>query len=500
MKNKLILVLISSWLMLSGTTLAGSLESSTILRGEKPFGEASPAGDAFGSSLAEWNNWVFVGAVREASNRIDPQFQSPLEDGAIYIYKRNGRGELTLQQTIKGNQQSSFLGDRFGAGVLARGGFLFVVSANGGDFGTQVDPFPAFGVPFAFAGAVDVYKLDRKRQQWVWQQQLSSPSPRTGGSYGGRTQSRHLAATPSADMLVVAEPQLFPGVDPQLHTYIYDRTQQQYELTQSIVLEGSNETNQVLAADSIINIDPRHFVITVSRVSLDETGTPLSATNSLQVFKKKGSLLKLEPVQVIEGETTSAAACDQVSSDITGLASARGRVAFAQPCALGGTGRVDIYKAGKQGQLNFEASIEGELPGDRLGASLFGGQESLAFNQNGRQLVIGTSGAVSDPQGPGARNKASVWQLTGQAGWRKVADLNSTSPDALNGGFGSQVLFLRNKQVLVSTADGDVDPLAGSGEVGVFDLPKSKDSDDKSKKSRKSDKSKKSKKSKKSSK
>ena len=88
MKNKLILILISSWLMLSGTALAGSLEPTTILRGEKPFGEATPAGDAFGSSLAEWNNWVFVGAVKEASDRIDPIFQSPLEDGAVHLLKQ----------------------------------------------------------------------------------------------------------------------------------------------------------------------------------------------------------------------------------------------------------------------------------------------------------------------------------------------------------------------------------------------------------------------------
>jgi hypothetical protein len=453
-------------LVLLALPAQAQIASDQTLRGDKPFGDATAFGDAFGGSLAEWRNWVFVTAPREASERGQT-------DGAVYIYRRDrSTGELTLAQTLRSEGSAITFGDRFGTGVVAENGRLMVSHYGILGFDGLTDPRAgtgADGTDFVFAGQDYAYRLNRRTDEWEFTQRIISPTPGTNGSFGGRTQSRHMALNNRGDRLVVGEPVNSEDTTGLLHVYHRDRRSGLFNHVQTVEVDSDTPERDVFAGDSIVAMGNRHIAVSVRELELDELGEPGNASGDVYVYRFSRGFLTESPVQILEGDVIAPGDCE-ITGDVQGMSYGGRRFAMAQSCADGGTGRVDIFKfTGGRTPLRAAGSITGDVPGGLFGSAVFGAQESLAMDSRGRRLVVGSAGILGDAT---PDDRAELYVRTGRDTWTRA---DSFAPDNASNAyryFGSTALFISRDQVAISSMNGVADVLPLTGEVSIYEVPR----------------------------
>ena len=451
-------------LVLLALPAQAQIASDQTLRGDKPFGDATAFGDAFGGSLAQWRDWVFVAAPREASDRGQL-------DGAVYVYRRGRDGSLTLSQTLRSDGSAINFGDRFGTGVVVENGRLMVANYGIDGFTGLTDPRAGTGTDgtdFVFAGQVYAYELNRRTGEWEYTQNIISPTPGTNGSFGGRTQSRHMALNTPGDMLVVGEPVNSAVSTGLMHVYSLDRRSNQFEHVQTIEVDSDSTDRDVFAADSIVALGERHFAVAVREVDLDGNGDAVTAAGDVYIYGMSRRLLTDSPVQILEGDDIAPGDC-AILSDVQGMSFGGRYFAAAQPCADGGLGRVDIYRLGGGATpLSLDGSITGDVAGGLFGSNVFGGQESLAMGPQGGRLVVGSSGLLGngDPD-----DRAELFIRSG-GGWSKADDFTPDNADNAFRNFGSTALFISRDQVAISSMNGEAGVIPLTGEVSVYPVPR----------------------------
>jgi hypothetical protein len=244
---------------------------------------------------------------------------------------------------------SVLFGDRFGSGIEAAGGWLFVGAPNDQDFPGLIDPRegidPNFPQPFLFAGQVHVYRL--QGDAWVYAQTLTSPDPGTYGAFGARTQSSHIALDSKGKTVVIGQENNFAGGKGQLH----------------------------------------------SAGGRDFADDGESAQGYIFVYQAIGSSGKFFELPGDDG-----------------LDAAGGVVAVADPCTTGVAGplagSVSIYRVTGSGPLVFEATIEGDESDLVLGTNFLGSRHTLAVSDSGGRIATATARGRSTAHGPSIRADA----------------------------------------------------------------------------------------------
>ena len=302
------------------------------LTGDDPDGTLHAFGDAYAAAADTWGDWLFVGAPRETTFRDGAHFQ----DGAVYIY-RNVAGSYVFQQKLmRAGSGSAALpfGDRFGAGIAAAGGWLFVASANDQDFPGLVDPREGIDYPpgssFVFAGQVHVYRFNGS--SWDYKQTLRSPSPKSNGSFGARTHASHIALDSKGKVAAIGELNNFFDGSGQIHTYRIKKGSWRY--VQSI--DRPSEDIDTFG-DELVFANDKYLVAGAGDDSADFT----SNEGSIHVYKSKGASGKFfaAPVQSITGPAYDFVDCaDSTGFGQHGLNAAGGIVAVADPCVNGAAG------------------------------------------------------------------------------------------------------------------------------------------------------------------
>lgn len=450
----------------------------------------SPAGkDSFGASVSAFRDtwpgrdWVFVGAPTELSAR-------GKQDGAVYIYERPPGSTFTLFQKILPLQISQGNdGDRLGAGVYAKRGWLFVAVPNYSNYDDVAFWFPTdrpatdSNPYFWFSGRVLVYRF--KNGQWQFVQTLSSAFPRREGQFGARALSSHIALSDHGDILTIGEPDTYASTSPErmgfsrLHVMRLwpFSTGPEWCCDKYIDVAQDTSSHDVLGADSVVSLPGRRFAIDVQirQLASEHNADASSSHGEIWVYapggNQFGDILSPIPVQKIRGQTFAAGSCSERNergllsrAGYEGMASGGRYFAAAQPCADGAAGpragRLDIYRV-RSGHtpLHLETSIEGSAPGAMLGSSLAGGQESVAIDSKGCRMLVGSTVPGTDTR----------LLFRTSAGWQDRARLLPGA--APKPSFGQAVAFpFLPTRALVGIIHGD-SPV-DKGSVLIYEVPR----------------------------
>ena len=436
------------------------LVPDSSLAGDDADGTFSAFGDAFGAGADTWGDWLFVGSPRETAFRDDLDQQ----DGAVYIYRRIA-GTYVFQQklTMAGSAdlvefQSDFfpIGDRFGGGIAAAGGWLFVGAANDQDFPGLDDPRDGLSdtvdlkaPPFYFAGQVHVYKLIGS--SWDFFQTLTAPVPETGGSYGARSQASHIALDSKGKVAVIGELNNFEGAVGQLHTY---RVKQGgWEYVQTIDAPAPLAENDGFADDLVFASDK--YLVAAGGIFSEEDETSQGYIFVYQAIGSSGKFFAA-PAQTIAGPIYAFEDCRGVvgSNDFadSGLDAAGGVVAVADPCATGTAGAfagaVNVYRLSEgMGPLTLEAVIEGDEPDLFFGSNVFGARHAIAVSESGGRILIGSPQSPFTGFSDGADVRVYVFD---GAAWTEESNLTTLTPAGTNRrNFGDTVFFTDDETALV---------------------------------------------------
>ena len=441
-------------------------------------GSVGAFGDGYAADADTWGDWLFVGVPRETAVRdgLDTT------DGAVYIYKRGAGGVYAFTQKIvrPGNSLPDGAGfrngDRFGGGVDAEGGWLFVAAANDQDFPGLIDPregdFNPLDPPFQFAGKVHVYKLNAGAGTWDYAQALTSPAPGSGGSFGTRTQASHMALDPGGKVAAIGELNNYPGAIGAVHIFrlqggAWGHIQTLAAPAPLAAVPASFGDN---FADGLTFADNKYLVVGGGDISDDA----LFVQGYAFVFKSKGSSGQFfsAPTQTIPGASLSGeticANNNLTAFGDAGMAAGGGVVVIAEPCVDGAagvnTGRVHVYRVGGSG-LTAAGVIEGDAPNLFAGSNSFGARKALAVNAAGDRIMIGApvspDGAVS-PTAAGA--DVRVYAFTPSAGWFEESNLTSATSATFRL-FGDVLIFTDNETAFVREGN-FLNPAVGGSRKG----------------------------------
>ena len=218
------------------------------------------AGDMFGTSVSIWKDTIAVGAP----GNIYGSFVSGAENGAVYIFRRNGDSwehhqVLTAERVESGDGFGFFVrvredmigvgaplddegGARSGAGYLfARRGEMFEAAGrfkaptpeSEARFGCSMDFDGNIVAMSAWAETVDgstragaVYTYERNATGWPFSQRLVAPTAHDWAQFGGSVEV-------SGSLLVVSAPHASVEVTPDHHgeVHVFSRNGAQYEPT-----------------------------------------------------------------------------------------------------------------------------------------------------------------------------------------------------------------------------------------------------------------------------
>jgi len=473
------------------------LSPSASLSGDDIDGSPSVLADAYGVAVKTWDDWVFVGAPRETALRDGVEFQ----DGAVYIYRRNPAGDLVFQQKLVGAGNSELsagqfpTGDRFGGAIEAANGWLFIGVANDQNFPGLTDPRQGSGDPndpaFQFAGQVHVYRLNKQSQRWRFSTSLRSPTPKTNGSFGARSQASHIVLDSRARFAVISELNNFDGALGVLHTFA--RTGGRWSLVQTIPAPDTTLTgfgdDFVLFEEPSFNGPRRRtdvFVMAGGNRFSEDGSTNQGFVYVFKALTRRG-LFDPTPIQTIEGPIDDATACPLGTNTFggAGMDAAGAAVAIADPCFSGPagafTGAVHVYDVTSEpAPLQRLTTIFGDEPNLFTGANFFGSRFAIAFNSIGKGLLIGsplaTTGSLDADGGDVRYFEFDVINRR----WAQTATLTTSVESQFFRGFGQSVWFIddltaavRHNNIL-TTFDGtaksdlvlyDISPEAIEGEA-----------------------------------
>lgn len=439
------------------------------LTGDDPDGTSSAFGDAYGAAADTWGDWLFVGAPRETTFRdgFDQQ------DGAVYIYRKVA-GAYVFQQKLtmpgsSGLVSGAFpIGDRFGGGIAAEAGWLFVGAANDQDFPGLVDPRPDPDFPpFSFAGQVHIYQFNGS--SWDFVQTLIAPVPGTFGQFGTRTQASHIALDSLGKVAVIGELDNFEGGVGQLHTYRLKMGTWQYVQTLEAPLGGLDSFG-----DALVFANDKYLVAGGGDFSDDG----LTAQGYVFVYQTIGESGKVfgTPAQAVAGPIIAFADCFLAPGfGEDGLDAAGGVVAIANPCATGVAGAfagaVYVYRLVEgSGPLVLETTIEGDEPDLYFGANTFGARHAVAVSEFGGRILIGSPLSPDGGLFPTATGAdVRVYSFDGLT-WTEESNLTSPTIAAFRN-LGDTVFFLDDETGFVRESnflDPIVTGLKGQGQI--YDL------------------------------
>lgn len=444
------------------------LRPGGVLVGLTPLRDGAYLPDAFGASITGYldtrrgirmRDWLIVGAPRERQSRPDGTLE---QDGAVYFYARGDDGKFWLVRATT-PQVTAGPVRRFGSGVVAANGWLFVASAGS-------------NTTLPFAGMVDVYRLAPQTNSWVHIQTLTPPIPVTDGAFGARTQSRHMDI--SGRVLMIAEPRINQSGISRLH--VYGLSNGTWQLRQSIDVGQDDAQNSYTVGDSVVALPGGRFVVSMLRES--PADAPTEMEGSLLVYGRSGNSsapINPTPIQTIAGDPSSDPACLAAGDTIGGMAASRAlanelfrvaRFAVAHICANGvagqRVGRVDVYTVSNSAvtPLVPETSIEGTIVDGMLGQSLFSGQEAIAMDRDGRQMLIASTVGQLGQNMPGVD---VLWYERGPTGWRVRNRLVSNVGPTPFRAFGHAVTFAQTEsgfpdttEAVVAQFSNGVDPSA----------------------------------------
>lgn len=454
------------------------------LGGDDPDGTPSPFGDAYGSAIERWKEWLFVGAPRETALRAG----APHQDGAVYVY-RFGRalGKYLRSQKIArpGTSAAGSYGDRFGGAIAVNGGWALIGVSNDQDFPGLADPRPGIGAPgeppFTFAGKVIVYRLDPASGVWTETQTLTAPEPGSYGQFGARTQATHIALGQKARVAVIGEQMNFEGGIGRFHTYYLAGRTWRYRQTIHAPTPRLGEFGE-----GIVFADERHIVVGGQDI---EAGDGDDFQGHAFVYRRSASPGGFQPlpVQTIAGAVVAEAdpenpicASQTNAYGEAGLAAAAGRVAIAEPCWTTAAGafasRIDVYKvaAAAAAPLTLEQALAGFPANSFAGSNNFGSRTALSLSEDGNRLLIGSprapAGGLNHPGQAGT--DVLLYRRDPALGWVHEASL--AAPAAATGRqFGDAVLFLDGNRAVVREGN-FLDPVVGGARKGrllIYDLP-----------------------------
>ena len=413
-----------------------SIPPGAVLAGDDPDGTLTGFGDGYAAAADTWNDWLIVGSPRETVFRDGVDMQ----DGAAYVYRNVGGNYVFQQKITRAGTSQSGIGDRLGGAVAVENGWAFIGVANDTDFPGLVDPAPDFGLgePFTFAGKVHVYRL--VGSSWEYAQTLTAPVPKSGGSFGARSQASHIALDDLGRVALIGEINNFEGVIGELHAFRL--RQGAWEYSQTI---SSPDADLDVFADEVVYLGRNQYLAG----GVDDRGDGTIQGKAF-VFRARGKsgLFDAEPVQVLEGPIEDPGTCGIGSNGFanSGVAASNGTLAIADPCHDGAagpnSGAIHVYSIGNgPTPLSIEAMIEGDEPNLFLGANTFGAQYALAVSPSGDRILAGTPRA---PGGPGVTDGDDVrGYVRDGGGWSNDVLLTTDTP--ANGdlrGFGDAVYFL----------------------------------------------------------
>ena len=378
-------------------------ESATLSGADEATGAF---GDFFGSHVAHWREWLFVGAPHErdvACQHRDGGFCDGEDDGAVYIFQRHDQHGYRLVQRLAPREvglspeADGFpgAGDRFGAGVAAAGGQLLVGVAN---FPADV----ADGSGFRwFAGAVEIFALNSRTDRWEWTgQTLRSPEPRTDGSFGARTNSTHVALDDAGRLVLIGES--MNGISDVPRFHVFRRVGgESWQLIQTILAPDDSRGTVIDFGEKIISLDEGYYVVP-SKVIVSDDGVNISAIISrLDLYGPGRSPgLSSTPLETLE-QTRPFLSFFEGFGD-NGMAYAKGRLLIADPLAevdgILAAGAIHVYRfrPDARPRLTLESMVPHPEPvdygfgfGDFLGANWGSGRQSVAYD--GESLVVGTA-------------------------------------------------------------------------------------------------------------
>ncbi|MDJ0911100.1 MAG: hypothetical protein QNI99_18100 [Woeseiaceae bacterium] len=475
MKNRLSAAAAAAALVFTLPMLAHAqqfLLPEASLTTDDPSGTGSALSDAYAAAADTWDKWLFVGAPREEAFRDGFEIQ----DGAVYIYEHvDGDYVFSQKLTMPGSSDVIFpLGDRYGGGIEASNGWLFVGSANDQDFPGLVDPRAGLGgpdePPFLFAGQVHIYRL--MHGSWEYVQTLISPEPGTFGSFGARSQASHIALNSKGNVAVIGELNAYPDGVGQLHTY--RRTGSTWNHVQSIPAPlGINSfgDDQDFASDK--------WLIAGAGAESDDQST---SQGFLLVYKAKGKSgrFEAEPTQIIAGPVNSIADCPNARNGgfgRSGLDASQDTVAVADPCFNGEagplTGAINFYYIGRgRSPLKFYQTIEGDEPNLSLGANIFTSRNTVAVSEDGHRVMVGAPlSPVGSFSGGAIGGDVRVYYCDGEDWGLESRLISPTPPSAIFRAFGDAVFFTDNETALVREGN-FIDPVVEGlkGQGLIYDL------------------------------
>jgi len=407
-------------------------------------------GDAFGAGADSWEDWLFVGTPRETTFRdgFDQQ------DGAVYIYRKIAGTYLFQQKlTRPGNSGLGMgvdpYGDRFGSGIEAADGWLFVGAVNDQNFPGLIDPRQGVIHPddpsFQFAGQVHVYKFNDST--WGYVQTLIAPAPGSNGGFGSRTQASHITLSSNGKVAVIGEFKNFIGGVGQLHTYRLKKGSWQYvqHIDAPLAEIDTFGTDLVFASNNYL---------VAGATDMSDDG--LTEQGYIHVYKKiKGNSGKFSaaPEQTIAGPVVAVADCGVAhgfSQD--GLDAAGNVVVVANPCVSGTAGAfagvVSVYRlSGRDTPLKLEERIEGDEANLYFGSNWWGSRNAVAVSDSGERILIGSPRSPTGSIDDGADVRVYVG---GPGGWMEESFLSTPTPAAGDFRiFGDTVFFADDETAFV---------------------------------------------------
>lgn len=389
-------------------------------------GNSAGPDDSFGASIATYREdvdpfreWLFIGAPSERSAR-------GLPDGAVYIFLRVGTNYQLVQKLTGMGASLGKDGDRFGAGVVAKKGWLIIASPNHQDMADQFVPpleeRPATDTnpPFWFNGRIHVYGLIGST--WAMAQSLPAHGTRREGQFGARTFSSHIAISDDGATMAVGEPDTYAATSAarqgfsRLHVYRHLTPGNfRWCCTQVIDVAKDDKSTDIMAADSVVALPGGRFAVDVHVRELNAAFSADASSSHGEIWiyqpggQQFGDILSRIPAQKIIGKTFEAGSCSLVNQSagalsqagFAGMAAGGAYFAAALPCANGAaglrTGRVSIYKVGNSNPpLQLVTSFEGTSAEMMLGSSIAGGQESVAIDRTGCRMLVGSTAQGAD--------------------------------------------------------------------------------------------------------